>query len=168
MELGAASIEPAVVRRTEKHLAQSASNRVERWRRIAAEAARQSRRSAVPQIADPKPLSEVLSAHSTAGDLRLLLAENEKQHTLQRALQGSAQEAPRIVLAVGPEGGWTPEEETLFREQGWTAVTMGSTILRAETAAIRRNSDRRRLAQWLTVATRKGKALRGITRRPFL
>ncbi len=136
VELGAAVIEPAIVRRTEKHLAQAAANRVERWRRLALEAARQSRRSAIPQVADPRPLRDVLAAHSAPGDLRLLLAETEKQQTLLRALQSSSQEAPRVVLAIGPEGGWTSEEETLFLEQGWTAVSMGSTILRAETAAI--------------------------------
>ncbi len=135
VELGVPSIEPAIVRRTEKHLAQAASHRVERWRRIASEATRQSRRSAIPQIADPRPLREVLAAHSAPGALRLLLAENEKRQTLLRTLQ-SSDDLPGIVLAVGPEGGWTTEEETLFHEQGWTAVTMGPTILRAETAAI--------------------------------
>ncbi len=136
VELGASVIEPAIVRRTEKHLAQAAVHRVERWRRIALEAAKQSRRSATPQISDPRPLRDVLAGHDGAGELRMLLAETEKQQTLLRALQSSAEESPRILLAVGPEGGWTPEEAALFHEQGWTAVTMGPTILRAETAAI--------------------------------
>jgi len=39
-------------------------------------------------------------------------------------------------LAIGPEGGWTPEEETLFTTEGWTPVSLGPRVLRAETAAI--------------------------------
>ena len=45
--------------------------------------------------------------------------------------------SPRdIVLALGPEGGWTPSELELFRDAGWIAASLGNTILRAETAAI--------------------------------
>src|SRR5882762_2617696 len=55
-ELGAATIVPVVARRTEKHLAQAADKRVERWRRLAQEAAKQSRRSDIPTIEEPVAL----------------------------------------------------------------------------------------------------------------
>lgn len=54
-ELGAAKITPILARRTEKHLAQAAAKRVERWRRIAHEASQQSRRTSTPEISDPPP-----------------------------------------------------------------------------------------------------------------
>jgi 16S rRNA (uracil1498-N3)-methyltransferase len=41
-----------------------------------------------------------------------------------------------VVLAIGPEGGWTDDELRWFRESGWAAASLGETILRAETAAI--------------------------------
>src|SRR3954468_12122251 len=56
-ELGVAAIAPVIARRTDKHLAQAAMRRVERWRRIAQEAAKQSRRSDVPVIHEPEPLA---------------------------------------------------------------------------------------------------------------
>ena len=139
-ELGVSTVQPVIVRRTEKHLAQAAVNRVERWRRIAKEASKQSRRTSVPQIDDPQSLKEVLGrvALDSSQPVRFLLAENEKQQSLTAVLQNlpPSNEYPKIILAVGPEGGWTPEEEALFAEHSWTPVTLGPTILRAETAAI--------------------------------
>ena len=137
-ELGVAAIAPVIARRTEKHLAQAALKRAERWRRIVLEAAQQSRRSDVPLIADPVPLAERVRAASQAA--RIVLAEQERTTTLRNALEealATAQlEMPAIELAVGPEGGWAPEEEALFDANGWRAVSLGPRILRAETAAI--------------------------------
>ena len=80
-ELGVATIVPVIARRTEKHLAQSADKRVERWRRIAQESAKQSRRADIPIIEDPIPLTQYLQRSSTAQ--RILLSEDERNNTLQ-------------------------------------------------------------------------------------
>jgi 16S rRNA (uracil1498-N3)-methyltransferase len=137
-ELGIERIVPVIARRSEKHLAQSAQNRVERWRRIAREAAQQSRRSDIPTIEDVLPLKTAARQPSAA--VRLLLAEQERsttlRHAIEEALQASGDETPAIRLAVGPEGGWTAEEEALFDAEGWKSVSLGPRILRAETAAI--------------------------------
>jgi 16S rRNA (uracil1498-N3)-methyltransferase len=119
-----------LARRTEKHLALAAAKRVERWRRIVLEAAKQSRRSDVPAVDEPVQLKAAL-AMVTAGT-KLLLAETEQEKTLSAGLAG----AESVALAIGPEGGWTVDEMTLFRERGWKSVTLGPRILRAETAAI--------------------------------
>jgi 16S rRNA (uracil1498-N3)-methyltransferase len=129
-ELGVARITPVLARRTEKHLAQAAAKRVERWRRIALEAAKQSRRSDVPSVDEPLALKLALGSVTVAA--KLLLAETEQQNTLSQALAG----AQSVALAIGPEGGWAPEEMQLFSESGWKHVTLGPRILRAETAAI--------------------------------
>jgi 16S rRNA (uracil1498-N3)-methyltransferase len=137
-ELGVARITPILARRTEKHLAQAAAKRVERWRRIVREAAQQSRRTDVPAVDDPLPLKLALT--SADEPLKLLLAETEEENTLRAALDAApANGVPveaAIALAVGPEGGWTAEEMQLFRDNGWQHVTLGPRILRAETAAI--------------------------------
>jgi 16S rRNA (uracil1498-N3)-methyltransferase len=141
-ELGAARMTPVIARRTEKHLAQAAARRVDRWRRIALEAAKQSRRSDVPQVDDPASLKQAIA--KVNAPVRLLLAETEEENSLAAALNGSESAsqrvsesaAMRVALAVGPEGGWTAEEMTLFSENGWRHVTLGPRILRAETAAI--------------------------------
>lgn len=130
-ELGVEKITPVIARRTEKHLAQAAAKRVERWRRIAHEAAKQSRRSDIPMIEGPVTLKMVLP--SVDADTKLLLAETEQENSLKAALAGGA---PSVALAIGPEGGWTAEEMALFSENGWKHVTLGPRILRAETAAI--------------------------------
>lgn len=137
-ELGVAAIAPVFARRTEKHLAQAAMKRVERWRRIVHEAAQQSRRSDVPLVQDPIALAQRVKAASTA--TRLVLAEQERSTTLRTALDEAIAAAqadmPALEIAIGPEGGWAPEEEALFDANGWRAVSLGPRILRAETAAI--------------------------------
>lgn len=137
-ELGAEGIVPVIARRSEKHLAQAAGGRVERWRRIALEASQQSRRSDVLRVADPLPLKEAIRQEEQA--LRLVLAEQERSttlhHALSEALAAAGDEAPAIRIAAGPEGGWTAEEEAMLDAENWRAVSLGPRILRAETAAI--------------------------------
>jgi 16S rRNA (uracil1498-N3)-methyltransferase len=131
-ELGVAHIVPVVARRTEKHLAQAALARTARWRRIAEEASRQSRRAQVPVVDEPVPLAEALRQRS--GGSLLLLDESEQHLTIAEALGGN--DEGELALAVGPEGGWTDEERALFRVAGWRGVSLGPRVLRAETAAI--------------------------------
>jgi 16S rRNA (uracil1498-N3)-methyltransferase len=133
-ELGVSRILPFVAARTEKHLAQAATKRVERWRRIALQASEQSRRASPPEVADPI-LFEHLLKHSVS--TRIVLAESERNASLKSVLQTSrlAAEAP-ITLAVGPEGGWTAGELKKFDQSGWKPASLGPTILRAETAAL--------------------------------
>jgi len=114
-ELGVARITPVLARRTEKHLAQSSAKRVERWRRIALEAAQQSRRSDVPAIDDPISLKLALEAVSSPQ--KILLAETEEDTSLASIL--SANKATETALAIGPEGGWTQDEMALFTAQNW-------------------------------------------------
>jgi 16S rRNA (uracil1498-N3)-methyltransferase len=161
-ELGVSRITPILARRTEKHLAQAALKRAERWRRIALEASKQSRRTTIPEIANPIALKPALE-HETA-PTRILLSETEQTITLTAALENSQlsktnQELPepatndrvpppspshregwdverKTAIAIGPEGGWTPEEMSLFTQHQWQPVTLGPRILRAETAAI--------------------------------
>jgi 16S rRNA (uracil1498-N3)-methyltransferase len=130
-ELGVGKIIPAIARRTDAHLAQAAQKRVERWRRIAVEAAQQSRRNSPPEIVDPMRLMEVVNLSFTT---KVLLAENEKKSSLRDLLTVEI-ELP-LVLAVGPEGGWSEEEVKLFETNGWRSASLGDTILRAETAAM--------------------------------
>jgi 16S rRNA (uracil1498-N3)-methyltransferase len=137
-ELGVAGIAPVIAKRTEKHLALAAEKRAERWRRIVHESAQQSRRSDVPVLYDPAPLSTRVRAASAS--TRIVLAEQERTTTLRNALDESMAaaetEMPALEIAIGPEGGWAPEEEALFDANGWRATSLGPRILRAETAAI--------------------------------
>jgi 16S rRNA (uracil1498-N3)-methyltransferase len=133
-ELGVARITPVLARRTEKHLALAATKRVERWRRIALEASKQSRRTDVPEMAEPVSLKMALELEASA--VRILLSETEQTTALAEALAVSKSELSGLALAIGPEGGWTPEEMALFTQHKWRHATLGPRILRAETAAI--------------------------------
>jgi 16S rRNA (uracil1498-N3)-methyltransferase len=131
-ELGVSRIVPLISRRTDSHLAAASRKRVERWQRIARQAAEQSRRSTPPEIAEPLNLSEALNL---SPGLRILLAESE-EHTLLRDVLKSGSADGATALAVGPEGGWVEDEIQAFQRAGWISASLGSTILRAETAAI--------------------------------
>jgi 16S rRNA (uracil1498-N3)-methyltransferase len=131
-ELGASRIIPVIARRTEAHLAAAATNRVERWQRIARQAAEQSRQISPPEIPAPIKLKDAVAL---PGSTRIVLSESEDQITLKEALQSQVPGGD-VVLAFGPEGGWTDAELKLFREAGWCAASLGNTILRSETAAI--------------------------------
>ena len=129
-ELGVARIIPLIARRTDAHLASASPKRVDRWRRIALQASEQSRRATPPEISDPGKLRDALAI---AARLKLLLSEAESQFPLR-----DVQLIPdgNVALAIGPEGGWTEDEMELFEANEWISVSLGPTILRAETAAI--------------------------------
>ena len=131
VELGVAKIVPVIARRTDTHLASAAVKRVERWRRIATQAAEQSRRSSPPEIAAPCKLREVIGLPAA---VRIVLAESEREKRLRDVL--GENRAAGVLLAVGPEGGWAEDEMQLFEQSGWIPASLGGTILRAETAAI--------------------------------
>jgi 16S rRNA (uracil1498-N3)-methyltransferase len=131
-ELGVARIIPVIARRTDPHLVRAVEKRVERWRRLGQQASEQSRRTAVIIVNDPvKPKD----AASLGAPTRIVLAESERQVMLKDALQ-SHSPSDELLLAVGPEGGWTEDEIGIFSRAGWISASLGSTILRAETAAI--------------------------------
>jgi 16S rRNA (uracil1498-N3)-methyltransferase len=131
-ELGVAKIVPMIARRTDAHLAAASAKRVERWRKIALQAAEQSRRPAVAEITTPMKVQEAVKL---AAALRILLNESEQEDTLREVLSARKGEG-QILLAIGPEGGWAEDELQRFSNEAWISASLGSTILRVETAAI--------------------------------
>jgi 16S rRNA (uracil1498-N3)-methyltransferase len=129
-ELGVARVVPLAAERSAQHLVTAAEARVERWRKIAKESAQQARRIAPPEIAVPLRVPAMLKAEA---ECRIILSEVENAVSLKSSLSGAR---PPIALALGPEGGWTPEELESFTSAGWKSASLGATILRAETAAI--------------------------------
>jgi 16S rRNA (uracil1498-N3)-methyltransferase len=148
VELGCSRIVPIVAERTEKHLALAAGKRVERWRRLALEAAKQSRRGDLPEIAEPSRLAAIHAISQPAAEpqsatggeerppLRIVLSETEEDQPLLRILDRTRDAMDGIMLAAGPEGGWTPAEIAVFTQAGWHSASLGPRILRVETAVI--------------------------------
>jgi 16S rRNA (uracil1498-N3)-methyltransferase len=135
-EIGVARIVPVETARSENGLLAAAAKRVERWRKIALESSQQSRRLAPPEVSDPKKLAAAL-ADAAAGppaDHRYRLEEQPGSALLIDALP--TDRSP-VTLLIGPEGGWVDSERAaLDAAAGWLAVSLGPSILRAETAAI--------------------------------
>jgi 16S rRNA (uracil1498-N3)-methyltransferase len=109
----------------------------ERWRRVALASAKQSRRATLPEVHDPRPLSEWLGAEH-AGE-RLLFVEpsqasGEKPRSLREWLTRSAPVSASLI--VGPEGGWAAEEIEAAIATGCTPVTLGGLTLRADAMAV--------------------------------
>ena len=132
-ELGVAQIWPVLTERTQPSQAVS-EKRFGRWHKILEEAARQSERNHVPKLHACLPLGEALS-QQPEGHRLLLLNESETQLSLrevcaQEAFQG------KLTVLVGPEGGWTPGEVALAKQQGALSVGLGPGILKSETAGV--------------------------------
>ena len=109
-------------------------SQVERWRRIALEAAQQSERWDVPTIAPPCRFSQWLKTESIAA-CRVIMLERSGQQALQ-TIPFPTGPHDRIVVGIGPEGGWREEEGAEALAKGFLPVRLGPRILRAETAAI--------------------------------
>ena len=134
-ELGVTRIIPVNAARAEKGLASAAAKRVERWRKIARESSQQARRVQTPEIAPPAEFSAALTDSS---GYRYFLEEQPGTPPLRRALPPESARSSKDAIAIftGPEGGWTDGERVLANDAGWTPVSLGHHILRAETAAI--------------------------------
>lgn len=132
-ELGVTEIVPVEASRSERGLEKAAGKRLERWRRIALEASQQSRRAHLPEIAEPVPLAQALAR---TGSYRYVLDEAPGGVSLFNVLPAERTVQDTVSILTGPEGGWTEEEHGSFPASGWTPVSMGPLILRAETAVI--------------------------------
>ena len=130
-ELGVSCIVPVMSDRT---LLNPSSQKLERWRRIAQEAAEQSERQIVPTILDPVPFPASFSLTQNQPQY-ICVARGDSPHLLN-CLQDKAQNSTEITIAIGPEGGWTPAEIEQAIAAGYQPVSLGRRILRAITAPI--------------------------------
>lgn len=122
-ELGVSAFIPLMTRFAETRV-ERIVGKLDRWRRIAAEAAKQCGRSRIPAIAEPADMKAVFAG----ADRRILF--DPSGETLQQAA------VDRVTLLVGPEGGWHESELDLARRNGADVASLGERRLRAETAAI--------------------------------
>jgi 16S rRNA (uracil1498-N3)-methyltransferase len=138
-ELGATEIIPLAAARTDKPLLAAAGKRRTRWEKILLESGQQSRRLAPPLIRTAVHPAEAF-ARSVA-PLKLLLSERRVAPYLRAVLHDhasnqSGSRATAVALAIGPEGGWTEDELASAHAAGFEEVSLGTHILRAETAVV--------------------------------
>ena len=116
------------------HSVRRGAERLERWRRIAIEAAEQSGRTEVPELASLGKLDGFLARHPTAEPL--ILCHDAVEATPLPALCAGLGEVTALSLLVGSEGGFAPDELARCREAGARLAWLGPRLLRAETAAL--------------------------------
>ncbi len=136
-ELGAAAIIPVITERTVVKLDErKRADRGERWRRIARSAAEQSRRDDIPAVGDPVTLAEFASFAAGYDGVVVLWEDSSGVGLAASLTPWSAEPQARIAIVVGPEGGLSAEEVDVLVEHGAVVASLGSSILRTETAAI--------------------------------
>jgi 16S rRNA (uracil1498-N3)-methyltransferase len=131
-ELGVTTILPAISDRT---LLDPSPQKLQRWRKIAQEAAEQSERLTIATIDEPQPLQTIFSQLPIDSDRYLCEARGEHPHLLQ-CLQSMTSHPDRIIIAIGPEGGWTNGEIDRASTCNFQLVSLGRQILRTITAPI--------------------------------
>lgn len=157
VELGVNGFFPLLTERTvvKFHAEADAEKKRERWQRIAAEAAKQCGRGAAPEVQRPIPIGRIpekMKQPPFERALKIIPYENERDTTLKAVLQshqalfrdvcgdgrdgkvGEEDGIPPICLMIGPEGGFSVSEVETAKEAGFLPVSLGSRILRTETA----------------------------------
>lgn len=131
-ELGLTTLVPVYTARTV--VRDIARDKFARWQRVAEAAARQCGRRVFLEILPPLVLTELYARYQTVAT-KLVCWEEEPRHGLHQALQAHVPWHPLMVL-IGPEGGLTHEEIAMARHHGCVTVSLGTQVLRTETAAI--------------------------------
>jgi 16S rRNA (uracil1498-N3)-methyltransferase len=130
-ELGVQAIVPVNAERTEVKLdAARAEKRLAHWRSVVVSACGQSGRASIPTVSAPQTLLE--AARAMPADALKLTLDPLGEHRLSTldAVAGG------VVIAIGPEGGWSPRDRQALRESGFQGLQLGPRILRTETAGL--------------------------------
>ncbi len=141
-ELGVRKIIPIEMERCVVKLDQNQKDKkIERWKKIAEVAAKQSKRDIIPEIEDIKKVEEICN-NTQKYDIILLAYENENKITLKQELKKiNKKENLKIGIIIGPEGGLSEKEVSTFEQRGIKSVSLGKRTLRTETAPIVMISD---------------------------
>ncbi|MDD5495638.1 MAG: 16S rRNA (uracil(1498)-N(3))-methyltransferase [Candidatus Omnitrophica bacterium] len=133
-ELGVDTVLPVMTKRTIVRWDERKSiSNVSRWKRIALEASKQCGRRDIPRIGDVKDFEEALK-NSSEYDLAIIAALTEERSGLKDALKGFG--GGKIAIAIGPEGDFTPGEVGSAIENNFKPVSLGSRVLKSDTAAV--------------------------------
>lgn len=108
------------------------SKKINRWQKIVKEASEQSKRNIIPKVSDIISISELVKIDA---DLKLFCSVNEKSVCINNVLS-NINKNDKILVVIGPEGGFTKKEEETFIDNGFISISLGHSVLRTETAGI--------------------------------
>lgn len=140
-ELGVDKIEPLISERTiARPNSLREKSKLERWNKIAKEAAEQCARDTIPAIGNIRALDDWLKEISPLAEDSLLLFcwERETATTVRKILSGYRNSGSngKIFVLIGPEGGFSDDEAHKIKSAGGVSVTLGNRVLKTDTAAI--------------------------------
>ena len=132
-ELGAALFIPLVVERSIIKINGKENKKTSRWQKIVKEASEQSKRTQIPKVLDGINISQLSSIEGY--DVKLLCTVRENTKNIKNILSNIGDSA-KIIVVIGPEGGFTTEEEEILICGGFETVSLGDSVLRTETASL--------------------------------
>ena len=136
VELGAARIIPVAMKRSVVKLDdKKAAAKLSRWNAISESAAKQSKRSVIPQVGPVMNYKDALKQASGC-DICFVPYENENGMAETRKLVSAIRPQDSVAVFIGPEGGFENDEIAAAKELGMHTVTLGKRILRTETAGM--------------------------------
>lgn len=106
--------------------------KIMRWQKIVKEASEQSKRNIIPEVVDVIDINKLCALKA---DLKILLSVNEVTRSMKNVLQ-SKKKCDTMIIVVGPEGGFTKDEEEKLINNGFISTSLGPRVLRTETAGV--------------------------------
>lgn len=131
-ELGVKEIIPYIASRSIIKINNKENKKIERWQKIVKEASEQSKRNCVPVINNSMTLSNLVNLSDY--DMKFLCTVNETSQNIKKVLSNLNRNV-KMLFVIGPEGGFTKEEENKFIENGFISLSLGNSVLRTETAS---------------------------------
>lgn len=140
-EIGACEFIPLITERTvvkpeENEVANDDDNRIVRYQRIVRDAAEQSERGIVPKVNNCHSIDELCKQNLTSYDLKLACIERSQTNGIKEVLNSVQDKIQKVLIVIGPEGGLSDSESKLLTSNGFTPVTLGKRIYRAETVGM--------------------------------
>ena len=131
-ELGANMFIPVITTRSVVKVNDKIHKKIDRWNTITKEASEQSKRLRIPSVTKPYTIQELANLDY---NYKILCSVNEMSKSIKTVLS-NLQESDKILVVIGPEGGFTNEEEKLLINHGFISVSLGDRVLRTETASL--------------------------------
>ena len=131
-ELGASEIIPINTTRSIVKLDKKESKKIDRWNKILKEASEQSKRIVIPKVNEIMDIKDIAKLDY---DIKILCTVNELSTSLKKVLSKDLNNV-KIILVIGPEGGFTDSEEKILIDNGFISTSFGNRVLRTETASL--------------------------------
>lgn len=131
-ELGASEIIPINTTRSIVKLEKKETKKIDRWNKILKEASEQSKRVVIPKVNEIMDIKDLARLDY---DIKILCSVNELSTSIKKVLSKDLNNV-KIVLVIGPEGGFTDNEEKILMDNGFISTSFGNRVLRTETASL--------------------------------